>query len=76
MSLAKHLAIAYIGCTALAPGRYVVGIHFLWLPDSMAVSLMTFCAIWTVADTLCFCLFGLFLIYFAHGGLIEQTDIQ
>jgi hypothetical protein len=54
----------------------MVGIHFLWLPDSMAVSLMTFSAIWAVADSLCIGLFGLLLIYLAHSGLVEKADIQ
>ena len=33
MSFAQHLAVTDIGCTAFAPGRYVVGIHVLQVPN-------------------------------------------
>jgi hypothetical protein len=40
MSLAQHLAIADIGGTALAPGRYVVSIHFVDFPNTALISLI------------------------------------
>ena len=76
MCLAQHLAVLNICTTALAPSRHMVGIHFLQLPNALTVGIMADGAVWTVACSLGFGLVGLPLINLAHGGLVEQPDIQ
>ena len=38
---AEHLAVAYIGSTALAPRGYVVGIHFGYFPNTVFIVIIT-----------------------------------
>ena len=76
MCLAQHLAVFYICAAALAPCGYMVGIHFFQFPDAAGILVMTDGAVGAIANALGLCLIGLLLIYFAHGWLVEQTDIQ
>ena len=54
--LAKHLAVALVGSSALAPRLYMVGIHILYSPNARAVGIVTNGAQRTVA---CACRTGI-----------------
>lgn len=54
----------------------MVGIHFFQPPDAAGILVVTDGTVGAVAYSFCLCLVGLLLIHFAHGGFVEQTDIQ
>ncbi len=54
----------------------MVGIHFFQFPDATGILVVTNGTVGAVANALGLCLISLLLIHFAHGGFVEQTDIQ
>ena len=76
MSLAQHLAIADIGGTTLAPGRYVVCIHFVELINLGANIIMSFCTFRAIADALLSCLICLTGIHRLLHTLFKDADVQ
>ena len=76
MCLAQHLAVFYICAAALAPCGHMVGIHFFQFPNAAGILVVANGAVGAIANALGLCLIGLLLIHFAHGWLVEQTDIQ
>ena len=41
VGFAEHLAVAYIGSTALAPRGYVIGVHFGYFPNTVFIVIVT-----------------------------------
>ena len=46
--LAEHFAVGTVGCAALAPSGYVVGVHFGDFPDFVLVCVFRHSAVWAV----------------------------
>ena len=76
MRFAKHLAVANIGCAALAPCRYMVSVHFAVLPNTAGVIVRTQRTKRTIRFIVCLCYVGLLRIHGFFRGLLKDTDFK
>ena len=45
MMFTEHLAVADVGCSAIAPGSHVVSIHLFKFPDFAFIGVVAECAV-------------------------------
>lgn len=74
--LAEHFAVGAVGCAALAPCGYVVGVHFGEFPDFVFVCVFRHGTVWAVGSSCRLSLGCLHRIDALLGSVIEHADIQ
>ena len=76
MGFAEHLAVVFVGNTALAPCGHVVSIHLGFFVDTLRICIITNSTQRAVRDPLVFRLLGLTAIYDLDSLLVEHSDIK
>ena len=76
MRLAQHLAVLHARSTTLAPGRHVVGIHFVELVNLGAYASVAFGALRTIADAQNLSLVGLPGIDRFLNAVVKYSNVQ
>lgn len=76
MGSAKHLTVALVGSTVLAPSLNMVGIHFRQLPNLLFIGIMTYGAKRTVTDMLLLCFCRLAVIDSSLSVFVKHSNIQ
>ncbi len=76
MRLAEHFAVGTVGCAALAPSGYVVGVHFGDFPDFVLVCVFRHGAVRAVGFSCRLSLGCLLGIGALLDSVIKHADIQ
>ena len=72
----QHLTVGYIGCAALTPRSYVVGVHFIELPNTRFICVRAERAQRTVGNIMRRSVRSLLTIHRLFCSLVEHANVQ